>query len=120
MEEKSTNQKILLYAHPACSAVAPVMFVLKQAKAEYQYINIFEDEDARQRLMQINNGYQSVPTLEFPDGTTLTEPSTSQLSNKLKSMGYAVPITAMMADNFWMILMIAAIMFALLRIFGLF
>lgn len=120
MEEKAKNDKILMYAHPACPAVPTVMAILKQAKAEYHYINIFEDTDARERVMQINNGYQSVPTLEFPDGTTLTEPSTGELSDKLKSMGYKVPFTAMIIGNFWIILMIAAIIFALLRGFGLF
>ena len=120
MEETAKNEKILMYAHPGCTDVVPVIAVLKQAKAEYQYINIFEDVDARQRVMQINNGYQSVPTLEFPDGTTLTEPSAKALRDKLQAMGYDVPVTAMIAGNFWIILMIAAIIFALLRGFGLF
>jgi len=120
MEDTAKNEKIILYGQPTCPAVPPVIAVLKQAKAEYQYINIFEDADARERVMQINNGYESVPTLEFPDGTTLTEPSTGELSDKLKSMGYTVPLTAMIAGNFWMILMIIAIIFSLLRGFGYF
>ena len=120
MEEKVKNESIVMYAHPACPAVVPVISVLKQAKADYQYVNIFEDYEARQRVIEINNGYQSVPTLLFPDGTTLTEPSTGELSKKLESMGYEVPMTAIITGNFWLIMMIAAIIFALLRRFVIF
>lgn len=120
MEEKKQSKTILLYGHPACHQVLPVMTMLKQTHIKYQYINIFDDEEARGRVMEINHGYQSVPTLVFPDGTTLTEPSAEELSDKLKSMGYQVPLSARLAGNFWMILMIAAIIFAILRILGLF
>jgi mycoredoxin len=120
MIENAEDKKIVVYGHPACSMVAPVKSMLNQSKVEYEYINIFEDWDARQRVLQINNGNQSVPTLEFPDGTTLTEPSTGMLREKLETMGYEVPLRAMIAGNFWTILMVAAIIFALLRSFGVF
>jgi mycoredoxin len=120
MEEKAKDENIVMYGHPACPAVVPVISILKQAKAEYEYINIFEDNEARQKVIEINNGFQSVPTLLFPDGTTLTEPSTGELSKKLKSMGYEVPMTAMITGNFWLIVMVAAIIFAVLRGFGIF
>jgi hypothetical protein len=32
-----------------------------------------------------------VPTLVFPDGSTLTEPSTGELKAKLASLGYETP-----------------------------
>lgn len=120
MVEKMKNGKIVMYGHPACPMVAPVKSMLKQSNVDYKYINIFEDSDARMRVVEINNGNQSVPTLEFPDGTTLTEPSAGILREKLETMGYEVPLTAMIAGNFWMILMIGAIIFALLRILGIF
>jgi mycoredoxin len=62
--------------------------VLDQANVEYEYINIYEDQAARERLRQINHGYESVPTLVFPDGDILTEPSRNALETKLKSLGY--------------------------------
>lgn len=120
MTEEMKNEIIVMYGHPACPDVLPIKSMLNQAKVEYEYINIFEDDDARIRVVEINNGNQSVPTLEFPDGTTLTEPSANILRDKLETLGYNVPLTAMIAGNFWMILMIGAIIFALLRIFGIF
>jgi mycoredoxin len=120
MAEKLKNEKIVMYGHPTCPMVLPVKTMLNQANVNYEYINIFEDEVARERVLQINNGNQSVPTLVFPDGTTLTEPSTNVLRDKLQAMGYEVPATAMLAGNFWLILMIGAIIFAVLRIVGIF
>jgi mycoredoxin len=64
--------------------------VLDQANIEYEYINIYEDQAARERVRQINHGCESVPTLVFPDGESLTEPSRRALETKLKSLGYDV------------------------------
>jgi hypothetical protein len=46
---------------------------------------------ARKRVQEINNGDESVPTIEFPDGEILTEPTTDELRQKLEELGYAVP-----------------------------
>ncbi len=48
----------------------------------YEYINIEEDEDAAQFVAQVNKGMQSVPTIIFPDGSVLVEPSPRQLAAK--------------------------------------
>ena len=53
--------------------------------------SIAEDPESRGKVMAINNGNASVPTLVFPDGSTLTEPSTAVLRQKLESLGYKVP-----------------------------
>jgi arsenate reductase-like glutaredoxin family protein len=67
--------------------------VLDQAHIEYDYVNIYADPMAAQRLREINRGCESVPTLVFPDGGTLTEPSRRQLQAWLKELGYPVPLS---------------------------
>ena len=47
-------------------------------------INIDGDSEAREELIRLNGGYASVPTLLFPDGTRLTEPSFSQIRKKME------------------------------------
>jgi mycoredoxin len=64
--------------------------VLDEAHIEYEYVNIYADEAARKRVRQINRGCESVPTLVFPDGSTLTEPSRYELQTRLRGMGYPV------------------------------
>lgn len=48
-----------------------------------ELINVDGNEEARARLIEINGGYASVPTLLFPDGSKLTEPPISRLRQKL-------------------------------------
>lgn len=54
----------------------------------YTYVNIRMDDDGRMKVRAINAGYESVPTLVFPDGSTLTEPSEDALYTHLLDLGY--------------------------------
>jgi mycoredoxin len=82
------SAKIMLYGHAKCPTVPLARTMLERAGAEFEYINIDTNEAARLRVREINRGYESVPTLVFPDGSTLTEPSTRTLKHKLAAMGY--------------------------------
>jgi mycoredoxin len=93
------TQKTILYGHPFCPMVGPVKRILKQCDIDYEYVNIHEDKAARQRVQKINGGNESVPTLVFADGSTLTEPSTMELKRKLESLGHDVPILALVFAN---------------------
>ena len=42
-------------------------------------VSIDDSVNARKKVMEINDGYASVPTLVFPNGETMTEPSLRQL-----------------------------------------
>ena len=110
-------EQIRLYGHAACPALPPIRGMLERSSVSYDYINIHHDYEGRQRVLEINNGYASVPTLEFPDGTTLTEPSTGELSAKLKTLGYTVPFTASLIGNIRLIIIGAVIIYATLRFF---
>ena len=80
-----------MYGTPTCPMVPPVRGMLDRAQTPFDYVNIAEDAESRGKVMAINNGNASVPTLVFPDGSTLTEPSTAVLRQKLQSLGYKVP-----------------------------
>ena len=41
---------------------------------------------ARSYVERVNNGYQSVPTILFPDGSVLVEPSSATLAEKLTAL----------------------------------
>jgi mycoredoxin len=83
-------EQIILYGRPGCFMVGAAKRTLERANATFEYINIHRNEAARKRVREINNGNESVPTLEFPDETVLTEPSTDELKQKLEEMGYSV------------------------------
>lgn len=99
--------KIILYGSPVCPQVPPIKYMLNNAKAEYEYVDIHQDRQGMLTVQELNDGNASVPTLVFPDGTTLTEPSGRALQKKLSKMGYSVSPVALML-NYWQWLVIGA------------
>jgi mycoredoxin len=84
------TDKIILYGSPTCPMISPVRNTLERANADYEYVDIYLNPDGRKRVLEINNGNASVPTMTFPDGSSLTEPNEAILKAKLESMGYTV------------------------------
>jgi mycoredoxin len=77
------NQPITVYGTPWCGDCRRALRVLDQHQATYRYVDIENDDMARHYVEQINKGYQSVPTILFPDGSVLVEPSSATLAEKL-------------------------------------
>jgi mycoredoxin len=82
MSDFSTDD-ITLYVSNWCSHSRSVESFLQRNDIPVHKIKIDGDNEARTELIEINNGYASVPTLVFPDGSKLTEPSLNQLRHKL-------------------------------------
>lgn len=83
MEEGKTD-RITLYTSRWCAQSIGVEHFLEQNQIEVSRISIDGNDEAREELIELNGGYASVPTLLFPDGTKLTEPSLSELRVKLQ------------------------------------
>ena len=81
-----SNQQITIYGTPWCGDCKRALRVLDQHQARYQYINIEDDDSGRSYVEQVNRGNQSVPTIVFPDGSVLVEPSSSVLVQKLAGL----------------------------------
>lgn len=79
-----------MYGSPVCPQIRPCRGLLNRAGVTFEYVDIFKDGDGRAIVRSLNNGYESVPTILFPDGTILTEPSSSQLKGKLAALGFEV------------------------------
>ena len=80
------NKKIIFYGTNWCPDCLRAKRILEREEIEFQEINVEIDKDAEARVRQLNNGNRSVPTIIFPDGTQLTEPSGSELREKLRSL----------------------------------
>ncbi|MBK9924005.1 MAG: hypothetical protein IPP66_01820 [Anaerolineales bacterium] len=116
---------IIVYGHPTCPNIGPVKGLLTQSKVKFEYIDIHQDSVAAACVRTINNGNESVPTLVFPDGSTLTEPTVGELQSKLRSLGYKVGLVAWLIGNIRLIFFIVvgvliAILITVLRSFGVF
>jgi len=82
MSEVSTD-KITLYTSRWCGHSMMVERFLTQNQIPLHKIAIDGNQEAREELIEINNGFASVPTLLLPDGTKLTEPSIGELRRRL-------------------------------------
>ena len=74
---------ITIYATEWCWDCRRARKFFDQHRIPYQWINIDHDQEAEKFVIQTNQGMRSVPTILFPDGSTLVEPSNQQLARKL-------------------------------------
>ncbi len=57
----------------------------------YEWIDVDQDKAAEALIKQINNGYRSIPTIVFADGSHLTEPSLARLESHARALGLIPP-----------------------------
>lgn len=78
-----TQGKIVMYGTNWCYDTRRARAILDQNNIPYQWIDIDQDMEGRKYVEKVNRGYRSVPTIVFPDGSILVEPSNTELSRKL-------------------------------------
>ena len=76
--------KLTVYGTNWCGDCRRTQRFLQDYQVEYQFINIDKDKKGEQFVLSVNRGMRSVPTIVFPDGSILVEPSNSQLADKLQ------------------------------------
>ena len=84
-EQISSEQQIKMYATTWCGDCRMAKRWFEARGISYEYINIEEDDDAAHYVMQVNRGRRSVPTIVFPDGSVLVEPSPRELAAKFSA-----------------------------------
>jgi mycoredoxin len=77
------NSLILVYGTNWCPDCIRVRKFLDTRNIDYRWFNIDKDPDACSFVEMTNHGFQSVPTIVWPDGSILVEPSLKQLISKL-------------------------------------
>ena len=78
------SDKIIMYSTSWCPDCHRAKRVLDDLQIDYVDIDIDKHHDAVPIVLHINNGRRTIPTLVFPDGSTLTEPSNKQLAEKIR------------------------------------
>ena len=75
-----------MYGTPWCGDCRRARRVFEQTHTPFDYVDIEQNDDARAYVEQVNRGNQSVPTIVFPDGSVLVEPSSATLIAKIEGM----------------------------------
>ena len=74
--------KICVYGTSWCPDTNRSRKCLARLGIDYNWFDIDKDKDARALVEKVNKGNRSVPTIVFPDGSILVEPSDTQLEAK--------------------------------------
>ncbi|HVA89893.1 MAG TPA: glutaredoxin domain-containing protein [Chloroflexota bacterium] len=85
--EAKAQPAIVLYGTPWCGDCKRSRRLLDTNGVAYHYVDIEADPAATAEVERLNGGRQSVPTIIFPDGSILIEPSNKVLAAKLGLAG---------------------------------
>jgi mycoredoxin len=78
-----TASAITMYSTTWCGYCRRLKSQLEREGIAYREVNIEHDPQAADFVMSVNGGNQTVPTVLFPDGSALTNPSLAQVKDKL-------------------------------------
>ncbi|GIJ80659.1 mycoredoxin [Micromonospora phaseoli] len=74
---------LTMYSTPWCGYCHRLKSQLDREGIAYEVVDIEQDPDAATFVMGVNGGNQTVPTLRFADGSSLTNPSITQVKHHL-------------------------------------
>lgn len=81
-------KKIVIYGTRWCGDTRRALKILDGLEIDYEWINIDKDPQGEKFVFETNHGNRSVPTIVFPDGSVLVEPSNQKLNEKLDALNH--------------------------------
>ncbi len=83
MQNPPDANTIIVYSTVWCSDCKRAKKFFGEQRIPYINIDIENDQKAQAFVEQVNDGKRIIPTIVFPDGDVLVEPSNAQLATKL-------------------------------------
>ena len=80
----TAEPEIRLYDAEWCPDCHRSRNYLDSQSVAYEYINVDGDDEAQAYVKQVNDNRLIIPTIVFPDGSVLVEPSNAALARKLR------------------------------------
>ena len=80
------SQPVTMYTTPWCGFCRRLKSQLAREGIEVAEVDIERDTAAADYVMSVNGGNQTVPTIVFPNGTALTNPSAAQVRERLAAL----------------------------------
>lgn len=81
-----SDRTITVYSTRTCGDCILARTVLDELGVEYRELDVHDDA-ARERVLELNGGFCTVPTLIFPSGRVLVEPTAAALVDALVEEG---------------------------------
>ena len=80
------TQPLTMYTTPWCGYCKRLKRQLAADGIEMTEVDIEQDQAAADFVMSVNGGFQTVPTVVFPDGSALTNPSAATVKARLHEL----------------------------------
>ena len=78
--------QLTMYSTTWCGYCRRLKLQLDATGVAYDEVNIERDPEAAEFVENVNGGNRTVPTVRFPDGSALTNPSLAQVTAKLDAL----------------------------------
>ncbi len=75
--------RITVYGAPWCPDCRRSKGFLNEQRIDYAWVDIDQDAEGRAYVERLQGGGRTIPTIVFPDGSVLLEPSNTELAAKL-------------------------------------
>ncbi len=79
----ATPAAVTMFTTQWCGYCVRLKKLMQREGIDFAEVDIENDAAAAELVMQANGGNRTVPTLLFPDGTALTNPSIDQVKSQL-------------------------------------
>jgi mycoredoxin len=76
---------LTMYTTPWCGYCVRLKRQLDREGVEYEVVDIEREPSAEAYVKSVNDGNATVPTVVFPDGSVMTNPSIRQITDKVTS-----------------------------------
>jgi mycoredoxin len=80
------SQPLTMYTTTWCAFCRRLKSQLARDGIEMLEVDIEQDPAAADYVMSVNGGFQTVPTIVFPDGSAMTNPSAAQVKERLNEL----------------------------------
>ena len=83
MSAQQAPEIVTMYSTTWCGYCRRLKTLMQREGIEYTEVDIERDPAAADFVMKVNGGNQTVPTVHFPNGAALTNPSIDQVKAQL-------------------------------------
>jgi mycoredoxin len=84
---ETVQPTIKMYGAMWCGDTRRARSWLDSHHLPYEWIDVDKDKEAEAFVKSVNQGFRSIPTIVFADGSMLVEPSIAKLEQHAKELG---------------------------------
>ena len=88
---ESVSPPVKFYGAMWCGDTRRARIWFDNNNVGYEWIDVDKNKDAEEYVKSVNNGFRSIPTIVFADGSKLTEPSVRKLEEHARTIGLVPP-----------------------------